>query len=67
MSGMSKPVIISKEVAGPIKTIEYFFPRIRVGLPDYAGSIRLINGNPPKVIIRKYGAVEVEIEIEKAK
>ena len=62
MKGISKPVIISNEMAGPIKTIEYFFPRIRAGLPDYAGFIRLINGNPPKVIVKKYGAVVVEIE-----
>ncbi len=62
MSGASKPVIVTNEVAGPIKMIEYFFPRIRPGLPDYAGFIRLVNGDPPKVIVRKYGAVVVEIE-----
>ena len=62
MAGASKPVIVSNEVAGPAKLIEYFFPRIRAGLPDYAGFIRLVNGEPPKVIVRKYGAVVVEIE-----
>ena len=62
MSGASKPVTISREVSGPVKVIEYFFPRIRAGLPDYAGFIRLVNGEPPKVIVRKYGAVVVEIE-----
>jgi len=62
MNGASKPVTISNEVAGPIKLIEYFFLRIRAGLPDYAGFIKLINGEPPKVIIRKSGAVVVEIE-----
>lgn len=62
MSGIGKPVIISNEIAGPIRMIEYYFPRIRAGLPDYSGFIRLINGNPPKMIIRKNGAVVVETE-----
>ena len=66
MNGASKPVTVSHEVAGPAKLIEYFFPRIRTGLPDYAGFIRLVNGEPPKVIVRKYAAVIVEIE-ERAK
>jgi hypothetical protein len=55
MSGASKPVTISKKVAGPLKLIEYFFQRIRAGLPDYAGFIKLINGEPSKVIIRNTG------------
>ncbi len=62
MSEASKPVTVSHEVAGPEKLIEYFFPRVRPGLPDHAGFIRLINGQPPKVIVRKYGAVMVEVE-----
>ena len=65
MAGASKPVIVSNEVAGPAKLIEYFFPRIRAGLPDYAGSVKMINGEPPKVIIKKHKAVVVEIETEK--
>jgi len=67
MKGISKPVIISNAIAGPIKMIEYFFPRIRAGFPDYAGFIHFINGDPPKVIIRKYGAVVVEIETTRKK
>ena len=65
MSGASKPVTISREVSGPVKVIEYFFPRIRAGLPDYAGSVKMVNGEPPKVIIKKNKAVVVEIETEK--
>jgi len=65
MSGASKPVTISREVSGPVKVIEYFFPRTRAGLPDYAGSVKMVNGEPPKVIIKKNKAVVVEIETEK--
>ena len=53
---------LQKEVPGQIKLIEYFFSRTRAVLSDYAACIKLINGEPPKVIIRKSGAVVVKID-----
>jgi hypothetical protein len=48
MNEANKPGTISRKVSGPIKRIEYFFPRNRAGLRIRRASLSGSTANPRK-------------------